>query len=91
MLGIKEKISQGPSLSPRGKRRNRAKFPTTVSKSSFRVCTAHHQRAGRPPYASFHYFEHHDGSRKFLIPLRSQLVAQAFQPVQAQAKACGYQ
>ena len=26
-----------------------------------------------------------------LIPLRSQLVAQAFQPVPAQAKACGYQ
>ena len=25
-----------------------------------------------------------------LIPLRSQLVAQAFQPVPAQAKACGY-
>jgi hypothetical protein len=28
---------------------------------------------------------------RVLIPLRSQLVAQAFQPVQAQAKACGYQ
>jgi len=29
----------------------------------------------------------HDGP---LIPLRNQLVAQAFQPVRAQAKACGY-
>jgi hypothetical protein len=25
------------------------------------------------------------------IPLRTQMVAQAFQPVQAQAKVCGYQ
>ena len=29
-------------------------------------------------------------SRRALIPIRNQKVAQAFQPVPAQAKACGY-
>jgi len=34
-------------------------------------------------------FESKNGM-KDVKPLRNQLVAQAFQPVQAQAKACGY-
>ena len=37
------------------------------------------------------YYSPGQNRELYLIPLRSQLVAQAFQPVQPQVKACGYQ
>ena len=67
------------------------------SPRSFFVPPGKKAKSGEIPHHCFQKFfrrvrtAHHDGFRKFLIPICSQLVAQAFQPVQARAKACGYQ